>query len=177
MGSFVEKDASGFYNTSLMFDPEGKTIARYRKMHLFGYQSDEQQLLTPGKSVVTTKTDFGTVGLSTCYDLRFPELFRKMVDSGASIFLITSAWPKVRLEAWKVFCRARALENLSFLIACNCSGFNEGNQYAGHSMIVSPQGEVLASAGEEGVILSQEIDTKESEIFRSSFPALSDRVL
>jgi predicted amidohydrolase len=177
MGSFVEQDSVGFYNTSLLFSPEGKTIASYRKMHLFGYQSEEQQLLTPGKTVVTAKTDFGTVGLSTCYDLRFPELFRKMVDAGASVFLVTSAWPKARLEAWKIFCRARALENLSFLIACNCCGQNEGNQYAGHSMIISPQGEVLAAAGEEELILSLEIDTEESNIFRSSFPALNDRVL
>ena len=176
MGSFVEKDENGCYNTSLMFNPKGEIIANYKKIHLFGYQSKEQQLLTPGKTVVTTETDFGVIGLSTCYDLRFPELFRKMVDKGATIFLVTSAWPKVRLEAWKLFCQTRALENLSFLISCNCSGFNEEKQYAGHSMIVSPQGEILSGAGEGGMVLSSEIDPEESISFRKDFPALNDRV-
>ncbi len=176
MGSFVEKDENGFYNTSLMFDPKGEIIAKYKKIHLFGYQSEEQQLLTPGETIITAETEFGVVGLSTCYDLRFPELFRKMVDKGATIFLVTSAWPKVRLEAWKLFCQTRALENLSFLISCNCAGFNDGKQYAGNSMIVSPQGEILAKAGEKGSVLSSNIDPKESISFRKDFPALNDRV-
>lgn len=177
MGSFVEKDGARFHNTSLLINPGGEIIAQYRKIHLFGYQSEEQKILTAGKAVVTAETDFGITGLSTCYDLRFPELFRAMVDSGTSIFLVTSAWPMARLDAWKLFCRSRAHENLSFLIACNCAGANEGTSYAGHSMIVSPQGDVLASAGEDGTIVSVEIDTQESSRFRSNFPALEDRVM
>ncbi len=177
MGSFIESDTDGWYNTSLLFDREGEIIAKYRKIHLFGYQSQEQQLLTPGNTVVTADTEFGTLGLSTCYDLRFPELFRKMVDKGATIFLVTSAWPMVRLAAWKLFCQTRALENLSFLISCNCSGFNAQNQYAGHSMIVNPQGEILSMANEKGMVLSSEIDPEESNIFRKDFPALNDRVI
>ena len=80
-------------------DPEGKILARYRKIHLFGYQSEEKKLLTAGKEVVVAPTPWGPAGISTCYDLRFPEFFRKMVDKGATIFLVASAWPLVRLEA------------------------------------------------------------------------------
>ncbi len=177
MGSFVEKADLGLFNTSLLFDNNGKIVARYRKMHLFGYESQEQQLLTPGSDVVVAETPFAKIGLSTCYDLRFPELFRKMVDKGASVFLVTSAWPKVRSEAWKLFNKARAHENLSFLISCNCAGSNNGNRYAGNSMFVSPMGEVLKAAGEEGATLTFEIDPEEANSIRSSFPALEDRVI
>ncbi|KGT72781.1 acyltransferase, partial [Bradyrhizobium japonicum] len=110
-GSFVERDGDRYYNTSLLFDPEGKLIGTYRKVHLFRYGSAEGQLLTAGEQATVVETSFGKVGLSTCYDLRFPELFRKQVDQGAEMLLVTSAWPHQRLSHWNLFNRARALEN------------------------------------------------------------------
>jgi predicted amidohydrolase len=176
MGSLVERDADGLFNTTVFIGSAGEIVARYRKIHLFGYQSDETKILTPGKEIVVTDTPWGRAGFSTCYDLRFPELFRRMVDQGAEIFLIPSAWPLARIEAWRLFNRARAHENLAFLVSCNCAGENAGKRYGGHSMIVDPWGKVLAEGGEGGEIVTAEIDPREAARARAEFPALADRV-
>ena len=126
MGSFVESDGSKLFNSSLMLGPNGDIVAKYRKIHLFGYQSRERELLTAGREVVVVSTPWGKAGFSTCYDLRFPELYRKMVDQGCEFFLVVSAWPLVRLEAWTLFNRVRAHENLAYLISCNCAGTDRG---------------------------------------------------
>jgi len=176
-GSFVEKEDGKLFNTSLLFDPEGRMIARYRKIHLFGYGSQESQLLSPGKEVVVVETDLGMIGMCTCYDLRFPELFRMMLDRGAEIFLVTSGWPYPRLEHWLMFNRIRAIENSAFLISSNCAGKNRGIQFCGHSMIVDPWGTILASGGDEECILQAEIDREKALKVRSEFPAVNDRIL
>ncbi len=176
MGSLVEREGDGLFNTTVFIGPGGEIIARYRKIHLFGYQSDETRLLTPGQEIVVVDTPWGRAGFSTCYDLRFPELFRRMVDSGAEIFLIPSAWPLARIEAWRLFNRARAHENLAFLASCNCAGENLGKRYGGHSMVVDPWGRVLAEGGEHGEMVTAEIDIREAAKARAEFPALADRV-
>ena len=177
MGSLVEKQGENFYNTSIFINSRGEIAASYRKIHLFGYQSDETMILTPGKRVVVSDTPWGICGFSTCYDLRFPELFRRMVDQGAKFFLVASAWPYVRLEAWQLFNRARAHENLAFLISCNAAGSNGGKQYAGNSMIVDPLGQIVARGGEEEQMVSAEIDPGLVDSVRQDFSALDDRVL
>lgn len=177
MGSMVENDGGQLFNTSIFLNPKGDIVAHYRKMHLFGYQSEEAAILTPGRDVVVANTPWGATGFSTCYDLRFPELFRHMVDQGAKFFLVTSAWPQVRLEAWKLFNRSRAHENLAFLISCNCAGANQGKKYAGHSMIVDPLGQVVAEGSDKEEFVSARIDPKFVDTIRRDFPALEDRVL
>jgi predicted amidohydrolase len=177
MGSLVERDGEGLFNTTVFIGPDGEIIARYRKIHLFGYQSDETKLLTPGQEIVVVDTPWGRTGFSTCYDLRFPELFRRMVDRGAEIFFIPSAWPLARIEAWRLFNRARAHENLAFLVSCNCAGENSGKRYGGHSMVVDPWGRVLAEGGEGAEIVTAEVDVQEAGRARAEFPALADRVL
>jgi predicted amidohydrolase len=176
MGSLVERNGGGLFNTTVFIGPGGEIIARYRKIHLFGYQSDETRILTPGREIVVVDTPWGRTGFSTCYDLRFPELFRRMVDRGAEIFLIPSAWPLARIEAWRLFNRARAHENLAFLVSCNCAGENAGKRYGGHSMIVDPWGRVRAEGGEGGEIVMAEIDVGLAAQARNEFPALADRV-
>jgi predicted amidohydrolase len=177
MGSMVENDEGQFFNTSIFLNPRGNIDALYRKMHLFGYQSKETSILTPGQDVVVVDTPWGTTGFSTCYDLRFPELFRRMVDMGAKFFLVASAWPHIRLEAWKLFNRSRAHENLAFLISCNCAGANQGQKYAGHSMVVDPLGQVVAEGSDEEELVSARIDPEWVDTVRQDFPALEDRVL
>jgi predicted amidohydrolase len=177
MGSFVERRDGRRFNTSVFIGPGGDILACYRKIHLFGYQSEEARLLTPGSEIVVADAPWGRTGFSTCYDLRFPELFRRMVDQGAEMFLITSAWPLARIEAWRLFNRARAHENLAFLISCNCAGQNAGKSYAGHSMIVDPWGKVLAEGGQGGEIVTADIDPDSAARARAEFPALSDRAL
>jgi len=176
MGSFVERENNRLFNTAVLLNPQGDRTARYRKIHLFGYQSKEREILTSGKEVVVSATPWGASGFSTCYDLRFPELYRRMVDHGATFFLIPSAWPLARLEAWELFNRVRAHENLAFLISCNCAGANAGARYAGHSMIVDPLGRTLAEGGEDEAMITAEIDPGLVDSVRAEFPALVDRV-
>ncbi len=176
-GSFIECTPDGRrYNTTAVLDPDGQLIGSYRKIHLFGYDSQEPALLTPGGHTAEVSTSYGIIGLSTCYDLRFPEQFRHMVDNGAQLFAVTAAWPQQRLDDWRLFCRVRALENQSFLLACNHTGDCGGTIGAGHSMAVAPDGTVLAEAGAEEQILMAELDFQDVQQFRRQFPALHDRV-
>lgn len=175
-GSFVEKDEGRLFNTSVLINTQGQIAAAYRKIHLFGFGSDETRLLSPGNQVTTVVTEFGVFGLATCYDLRFPELFRKMLDQGVEIFLISSAWPFPRLDHWRMLNQVRALENECYLISANCAGINRGKQYLGYSAIVNPWGVTIAGAGEEAAIITTEIDVNEVKRVRGIFPPVKDRV-
>jgi len=174
-GSFVEKEGGKYYNSSYLISPKGEILANYRKLHLFGYDSKETELLSRGDTVVVVKTPMATFGLATCYDLRFPELFRRMVERGAELFLICSAWPYPRLEHWIMLNRVRALENQCFLVSANSTGQNMGTTFVGHSMMVDPWGVILASGGDDEVILRNELDLKQVADARERFPALADR--
>ena len=174
-GSFVEKAGDRFYNTSLLLSPDGEILATYRKIHLFGYNSMETRILTPGDTVVVADTPLGKIGMATCFDLRFPELFRAMVDKGAQYFLVCSAWPYPRLEAWIMLNRVRALENQTCLISSNSCGMNGQSQFVGHSMVVDPWGTVLAGAGDEDMIIHTRIESGKVEQARSTFPGLAGR--
>ncbi len=174
-GSFVEMKNGNYYNSSYLISPDGDILANYLKIHLFGYHSKETQILTPGDAIVVVETPIGKIGLATCYDLRFPELFRNMVEQGAEIFLICSAWPYPRLEHWLMLNRVRALENQCFLMASNSVGLNQGIQFVGHSMITDPWGTILAGAGDQEVIIKSEIDLADLATARQQFPALADR--
>jgi predicted amidohydrolase len=175
-GSFVEREGDKHYNTSLLISDSGEILGKYRKIHLFGHQSDERKTLHAGTDVTVADTKFGRFGIATCYDLRFPEQFRKMVDLGARAFLIPSAWPYPRLEAWQLFNRARAHENLAFLFSCNCAGSDEGKQFLGHSMFVDPLGTVCAAAGDGECVLTADVDLGIVDKARKNFSALDDRV-
>lgn len=176
-GSFIERNNGKFYNTSVLFSPDGDLIGTYRKIHLFRYGSQEGKILTRGNEITVVDTDFGKVGLSTCYDLRFPELYRAQVDLGAELLLVTSAWPHARLEHWKIFNTARALENQCFLISSNCVGNTHGVHLGGHSQVVDPWGIVMASGGDEETIVKTEIDPSQIAHIRETFPNLKHRVL
>jgi predicted amidohydrolase len=117
------------------------------------------------------------VGLSTCYDLRFPELYRKQVDLGAEILLVTAAWPQQRLNHWELFNSVRALENQCYLISCNCVGTTRNVVLGGYSKVVDPWGVTIASVGEHETILKTEIDLNQIKRIREAFPQLKHRVL
>lgn len=176
-GSIIEQDRNVLCNTSILVSPTGSLLGNYRKMHLFGFNSEERQLLTSGEKIGTMRTDLGVLGLSTCFDLRFPEYYRALLDSGVETFLVSSAWPHPRLEHWKILTKARAIENQTFLAAANCVGTNRGRQYCGHSVILDPHGNILAEAGEREEIVTAEIDLDAVKVARDSFPSVSARVL
>ncbi|MBI4522847.1 MAG: carbon-nitrogen family hydrolase [Deltaproteobacteria bacterium] len=176
-GSFVRKSGDRLYNTSVLINPKGEVVAQYSKIHLFGFDSEEAKLLTRGEEICVVKTEIGAFGLSTCYDLRFPELYRKMALMGAEMFLVASAWPVPRVEAWLMLNRVRALENQVFLASSNCAGMNRGKQYVGRSMIVDPWGNPMVMGGDEESILEAKIDLAKGHSAREIFPAFKDRVL
>lgn len=176
-GSIVERAGGKLFNTSVLLDRRGRIVATYRKIHLFGYGSKERTLLSPGDKTVVVGTELGVFGLSTCYDLRFPELYRTMIDRGAEIFLVTSAWPYPRLEHWMALNQVRAFENQCFLISSNCVGQNRGKQFLGHSMVVDPWGTLLASGGGFECIVKAGIDLDVLHRARAEFPPLQDRVI
>lgn len=175
-GSFVEKKGSDLLNTSVLVGPDGKIKGDYNKIHLFGYGSRESELLKAGERVVVVDTEIGKLGLSTCYDLRFPELYRKMMEMGAEVFLVTSGWPFPRVEHWKVLNQARAIENVCWLVSCNCAGADKGVPFLGHSMIVDPWGVVVAGSTHEERTVRADIDVQMVHDVRKVFPAIQDRV-
>jgi predicted amidohydrolase len=118
-----------------------------------------------------------TLGLATCYDLRFPELFRGLVDAGAQLFVVPAGWPARRREHWTLLARARAVENQAYVLACGTGGTHAGVEQAGHSIVVDPWGEVLAEAGPGEEVLSVELDPAKVATTREQFPALKDRLL
>jgi predicted amidohydrolase len=146
-------------------------------VHLFGYGSREQELLTPGDHPVVVPLDRARVGLTTCYDLRFPELYRRMVDDGAELFLVVAGWPFPRLDAWRTLGRARAIENQAALVACNAAGRQAGSTYAGASYACGPWGSVLGELDDRPGVLRVDVDLAEVAACRRAFPALRDRVL
>lgn len=174
-GSIVEKVLPHYYNTTLLIGPGGSLAGAYRKIHLFGYQSEESKILAPGNDIYVLKTVYGTWGFSTCYDLRFPEVYREMIEMGVDTIFVVAAWPLARLEHWELFNRTRALENLAYLVSCNCCGEVKGVKMAGNSMAVDPWGEVAAKAGFGEELLTVKIDPLNTEKIRSDFPALADR--
>ncbi|WP_053698237.1 carbon-nitrogen family hydrolase [Streptomyces sp. NRRL F-5755] len=177
-GSFVERAPDGtLYNTSLVFSPDGRLAASYRKIHRFGFDKGEAVLMGAGEKPVTVPLPDTTLGLATCYDLRFPELFRQLVDAGAQTLVIPAGWPARRRAHWSLLARARAVENQSYVLACGTAGTNGGVEQAGHSVAVDPWGEVLAEAGPYEEVLTVELDPAKVGKTREDFPALRDRVL
>ncbi|MGP4084125.1 carbon-nitrogen family hydrolase [Streptomyces sp. KR55] len=166
------------YNTSLVFSPSGDLVAAYRKIHRFGFDKGEAVLMGAGDELVTVRMPgVTTLGLATCYDLRFPELFRGLVDAGAETFVIPAGWPERRRSHWTLLAQARAVENQAFVLACGTAGTHAGVPQAGHSIVVDPWGTVLAEAGRGEEVLTVELDHGKVAQTREQFPALKDRVL
>jgi predicted amidohydrolase len=170
----------GRWNTSVLIGRDGAVLATYRKIHRFGFGEGEPALMEAGDQVVTVPLpgpEPVTVGLATCYDLRFPELFRLLLDAGAQLVIVPAAWPSPRVEHWRLLGRARAVENQSIVVQCNTGGTHAGVRMGGHSQVVSATGEVLAEAGDGQEVLIVDVDPAETTAWRQRFPVLADRRL
>ncbi|MFD4786363.1 carbon-nitrogen family hydrolase [Streptomyces sp. NPDC058459] len=177
-GSIPERDPDGtLYNTALVFSPSGDLAASYRKIHRFGFDQGEAVLMGAGREPVTVALPETTVGLATCYDLRFPELFRTLTDAGAETLVVSAGWPERRRAHWTLLAQARAVENQAYVLACGTAGTHAGVPQAGRSIVVDPWGEVLAEAGPDEEILTVDFDPAKVPATRERFPALKDRVL
>lgn len=174
------------YGGCLVFDEQGMQQGCYRKIHLFdvklpdrdeSYQ--ESWSMYPGDDLVTIDSPFGRIGLTICYDVRFPELFRKLVDDGASLFTVPAAFTTVTGEAhWHALLRARAIENLAYVIAPGQYGVHpDGRTTFGHSLICDPWGRILAEQAEGDCVVAADIDPALQAKLRSDFPALTNRRL
>lgn len=183
-GSIVERSNGEFFNTSIVFGPDGSEIARYRKIHLFDIDitenvtANESATIKPGNEVVTADIDGHRAGLSICYDLRFPEIYRQMALAGAKMLFVPAAFTMFTgKDHWHVLLRARAIENQAFVIAPGQVGKHEpgGAQCYGHSVIIDPWGTVLADAPDtEGVIVAN-LDFTYVEKVRRQLPSLANR--
>ncbi|URM90713.1 carbon-nitrogen family hydrolase [Streptomyces sp. MRC013] len=176
-GSLVERDGDALYNTSLVFSPDGGLARTYRKIHRFGFDQGEAVLMSAGRELAVAPFPELPFGLATCYDLRFPELFRGLVDAGAAAFVVPAGWPARRRGHWSLLARARAVENQAYVLACGTAGTHAGVEQAGHSVVVDPWGEVLAEAGPGEEVLVVDLDPARVAATREQFPALRDRVL
>jgi deaminated glutathione amidase len=188
-GSLLEADQGRVFNTSMLFDREGELVARYRKIHLYDVELPDQppiresDTLTPGEQLVTHATEQARLGLSICYDLRFPELYRGLMVLGAEVLCVPSQFQHTTGVAhWEVLLRARAIENQCFVVAPGQWGTfgREGSKRRsyGHSMIVDPWGRVLVEAPEEGDgVFAAELDLAELRGIRTRLPALQHRRL
>ena len=187
-GSVLELDDERVYNTSVLFDRQGELVARYRKIHLFdadppgGQPSRESFLYSAGDEVVTAETEFGRAGMSICYDLRFPELYRALAANGATLLFVPSAFRhETGKDHWDVLLRARAIEEQCFVIAAAQWGTwgPEGRERRNHgnSMVVDPWGRVLARVPDGVGVTFAEVDLEEVRRVREVLPALRHRRL
>ncbi|MEZ5435491.1 MAG: carbon-nitrogen hydrolase family protein [Pseudomonadales bacterium] len=175
-------NAEKVLNTTLVFNPQGECVTRYDKMHLFGFQKgnecfDEARTIVAGDAVGSFVAPFGRVGLSVCYDLRFPELYRALGD--CALIVVPSAFTHTTGQAhWEVLLRARAIENQCFVLAAAQGGTHRnGRRTWGHSMLIDPWGEVLAVLPEGEGVVSGVLDTARMAEVRASLPALQHRRL
>lgn len=163
-------------NSSLVFGPDGSMLARYAKVHVFGYGSREPELVEGGRAMATYPFAGIRVGMAICYDLRFPELFRGLADQ-VSVYVVPATWPAERVGHWSTLLRARAVENQAFVIGCNAAGVNGGVALGGFSVVIDPWGEVVAEADATPRRLDATVDFAVAAQARATFPALRDRVL
>jgi predicted amidohydrolase len=167
-------------NTLLYFDQNGSILSEYRKIHLFTLFHEERHMQA-GEKPVVLDTGAAVLGFSICYDLRFPELYRKTTEMGAQVQILPAAFPHPRLEHWRTLVRARAIENQSYFVAVNQCG-KEGHggkvgpiHYFGNSQVVDPWGEIVAEAGEREELLPVEIDIDLVKQIREKLPSFRDR--
>ena len=179
-------DASKWRASSLVFDSEGKEVARYDKQHLFDVtlvesneRFNESDTIEPGDEVIVIDSPVGRLGLSVCYDLRFPELFRAMMDKGAEIISLPAAFTAVTGRAhWDILVRARAIENLAYVVAAAQGGFHiKGRETYGHSMLVDPWGSVLDQRERGNGFAIGTINRDFQQNTRRNFPCLEHRHL
>lgn len=169
----------------LVYNNRGECQIRYDKIHLFDVRVSEEEAhqesasIKAGSRIELISTPVGMLGLSVCYDLRFPELFRQLTLSGACLFSVPSAFTEVTGKAhWQVLLRARAIENLSYVLAANQSGVHaNGRKTFGHSMIIDPWGNILAEMGKGTGLICQEIDLEWQQTLRQQFPSNEHHVL
>jgi len=168
-GSIAERGKDGVRNVSYLFDRDGSVFCRYAKIHLFPLM-DEPGHLRAGDGIALAELEGFTAGIMICFDLRFPELARRLAAEGVRVLFVPAQWPHPRMHHWRMLLMARAIENQIWTVGCNRVGESGGTRFFGHSMVVDPWGEIVAEAGEEETILTVRIDLGAVEEARKRLP-------
>jgi predicted amidohydrolase len=173
-GSLLEARGGRAYNCLAIYGPDGCLAAAYRKTHLFRLM-DEEKHLGAGDETVVLDAPWGKTGLAICYDLRFPELFRRYALAGARLIVLPAEWPHPRRTHWRTLLRARAIENQCFVAACNRIGTTGSNTFFGASALIDPWGETLVEGGEAEMVLTATLDLAQVDAVRQRIPIFADR--
>lgn len=171
-GNMIKPDHLG-RNIAIVANPNGEIVTRYEKLHPFTF-SGEHTHYKKGEQIAQFQWNEATVSPMICYDLRFPEAFRIATKSGTQVFVVIANWPSARVRHWLTLLTARAIENQAYVIACNRCGADPHVTYPGRSVIIDPQGNTLADAGDAPCIIRAPIDLETLLAYRKTFPALND---
>lgn len=175
VGTLPEQKDGQIFNTLYFIDRDGEIRARYRKLHLFPL-TGEDLYYARGDEMVTAETSLGCVGTMICYDLRFPELARRLFLDGAKLFVICAQWPLARVAHWQALIRARAIENQAWFICSNRAGKDpDGLVFPGSSMVVAPDGAVLVQGDDKAGVIMADIDMALVDQVRQTIPVGRDR--
>jgi predicted amidohydrolase len=174
IGSSLATLEDGIGNTAVLFNNEGEPVSQYTKVHLFG-PMEEDRYLSAGSRLVIAGTPWWAMGISICYDLRFPEMFRVYALAGCKLIVVMAQWPSVRHQHWETLLRARAIENQCFFAACNRVGTSGSTRFAGGSCVLGPSGESLATGGDGPELVTAEIDFDRMKEVRNQIPVFRDR--
>jgi omega-amidase len=172
--SLLEARCGQAFNTFVLYGKDGAILGRYRKVHRFRLLHEEKWL-GAGRELVLAETPWGRFGLATCYDLRFPEMFRPYAMGGAHLTLIVAEWPERRVSHWSKLLQARAIENQMFMAGVNKVGISQGVKLGGGSAVVDPWGEPLVAGDDEEILLTVSIDLQEADKARRHIPVFQDR--
>ena len=175
-GSILEVEGNHIFNTFTLHNPDHGLINTYRKTHLFRPMS-EHLYLTAGNTYSTVSYPWGNMGVCICYDLRFPEIFRKYAEMDCEIILICAEWPAERIHHWRTLLQARAIENQIYIVAVNRVGNDPNITYGGNSCIINPDGQEIIHGNMDQELLTAEIDLDTIKLYREKFNILQDRRL
>ena len=170
IGGIAIQNNNLFHNEAIAAFPDG-TVKRYQKNNLFPL-ANENHTYAAGNELTTFEWDPWIIGLSICYDLRFPEIYRGLTSKGASLMINIATWPIDRIDHWATLLKARAIENQSYVVGVNRTGTDPNSNYNGRSMIIDPMGAIVLDAGEEEGMFSSTIKIEKVSSWRNNFPAL-----
>ncbi|WJP97489.1 carbon-nitrogen family hydrolase [Macrococcus bovicus] len=173
-GSIAVSEEGKHFNRSVIIDQHGEVVYQYDKVHLVP-MLDEPRYLSAGEQFEPFELAGEKMGVIICYDLRFPELMRRLALEGAEIIYVVAEWPEERMDHFTTLLKARAIENQCYIVACNAAGGCNGTVFGGQSMIIEPTGQVLAAAGQQEETLIAEIDIERSTEVRQAIPVFESR--
>jgi omega-amidase len=173
LGGLIEKDRNNYFNTLVHINSKGKLVKIYRKMHPFSYSGEDIHYKRGGETIVTEIDDF-KIGLSICYDLRFPELYRRYGKAGVHLIIVIANWPDTRIEHWRTLLKARAIENQCYVAGVNRVGNDPKLKYNGFSSVFDPMGKELIYKEDQEEVLTLDILRENVEEVRTKLPFLND---